>query len=606
MVRETPHPVSTSAVSSSLPTVLSTDAVPALTSTIAAASKLIVPAVSNVISRKSSNTLVSDTLPPSGNDSDLRKQLRGKVKEIEKLNQECLEFEDQVSSLKQEVQEAWDHYKMAQEKAALREAELQDEITHLQKAKQVDKQQSVGQITKLNEDIELILQQMQQLRDEKQLMSTELSQHDDVLQSYQLKINELEEELKEARINSLQGAHHLREEVKQLQIQKEQLTAEHNRLLKQLQSRQSQLEEENAQLSMTAANNQQELLRLRQGFGSGTSTAGSSSNMNEEYLNREILALRQELTTLQAQYNTQSDQKQTLEVQLRQMERDYRVLQLTHDEFRQRSSDSDLKHQQMIQKLESQLQQYQQHQPTSRSSPSGGLNVPSFDVGDDASRYLPSSSATDSHAFREMKQQVEHLSKMLMKKQSDLIDVTAERTTLKSKILDLQAKVSSLETQVSQLRDLEDGDDDFGDDYGGNQGSSSAFQRGQDRLMQRRVARSGAGSGSSGGMMTESMRASNAKVISDLEKFGVKPNASVSRAVTMIDSFALCTGKFLRSNPLIRLAFVMYFILLHLWVFFILVIHTHALELPSDPRDRVQNRLFKPTIASRTVSSMTT
>lgn len=73
--------------------------------------------------------------------------------------------------MKQEVQEVWHHYKLAQEKVALKEAELQDEINHLQKAKQVDKQQFTSQIAKLNEEIELILQQMQQIRDEKQLMS---------------------------------------------------------------------------------------------------------------------------------------------------------------------------------------------------------------------------------------------------------------------------------------------------------------------------------------------------------------------------------------------------------------------------------------------------
>ena len=48
--------------------------------------------------------------------------------EIDRLNEECLDLEDQVSALKVEVKEAWGSYKNAQERAALREAELQDEI----------------------------------------------------------------------------------------------------------------------------------------------------------------------------------------------------------------------------------------------------------------------------------------------------------------------------------------------------------------------------------------------------------------------------------------------------------------------------------------------
>lgn len=575
-----------------LPTSISSEAVPTLASTLAAASKLIAPNV--MISRKSSSSLASGDPASGANDGELRKQLKSKAKEIEALNEECLELEEQVTSLRQEVQEAWDQYKLAQEKAALREAELQDEINILQKAKQTDKQQSVGQISKLNEDIELILQQLQQLREDKQSLLTQLAEKDSIDLSYQTKINELEEELKEARMNSLQGAHHLREEVKQLQIQREQMTVEHTRLLKQLNARQSQLEEENAQLSMAVANNQQELLRAKQQSSQTGSGAQVSGSMSEDFMNREIMGLRQELMALQAQYNTQEDQKQQADVKLRQMERDYRVLQLTHDEYRQRSIDTEAKLQQTIQKLESQL-----HQLQTQNGEEAAI-----------SSQTVSSSGVDMNAYRELKQQVEHLSKMLMKKQSDLIDVTAERTTLKSKILDLQAKVSSLETQVSQLRDLEDGDDDYRDDFGHSSTSSSGFQQAriQDRLVHRGMGRNGNSKNDSSNMvtMTESMRVSNAKVITDLEKIGVRPNASVSKAVTLIDSFALCTGKYLRMNPLIRLAFVVYLILLHVWAFVILVVHTHALEMPSDPRDRVQNRLFKAPMASSTISSMTT
>lgn len=50
------------------------------------------------------------------------------TQEIEKLNEECLELEDQVQALKNEVKEAWGSYKTSQERAAIREAELQDEL----------------------------------------------------------------------------------------------------------------------------------------------------------------------------------------------------------------------------------------------------------------------------------------------------------------------------------------------------------------------------------------------------------------------------------------------------------------------------------------------
>lgn len=47
------------------------------------------------------------------------------------MNTECLELETQCESLKKEVQEAWEAYKGALEKAALRETELMDEINQI-------------------------------------------------------------------------------------------------------------------------------------------------------------------------------------------------------------------------------------------------------------------------------------------------------------------------------------------------------------------------------------------------------------------------------------------------------------------------------------------
>lgn len=41
--------------------------------------------------------------------------------------------------------------------------------------------------------------------------------------------------------------------------------------------------------------------------------------------------------------------------------------------------------------------------------------------------------------------------------------------------------------------------------------------------------------------------------------------------------------------PLARLGFVVYLLLLHLWVLFVLVMTTHSLELDTDPRDQLMH-----------------
>jgi len=64
-----------------------------------------------------------------------------KDREIELLNREILELEDRCKSLQAEIEDTWKTYKAAQEKAAIREGELHDEINSLKRAKEADKQQ---------------------------------------------------------------------------------------------------------------------------------------------------------------------------------------------------------------------------------------------------------------------------------------------------------------------------------------------------------------------------------------------------------------------------------------------------------------------------------
>lgn len=69
------------------------------------------------------------------------------------------------------------------------------------------------------------------------------------------------------------------------------------------------------------------------------------------------------------------------------------------------------------------------------------------------------------------------------------------------------------------------------------------------------------------------------RISSEFEKIGVKTVPSVAKAVDIIDGWTLVTGKFLRHYPLLRISFVMYLVLIHLWAIVILAVHTHSLDL---------------------------
>lgn len=64
--------------------------------------------------------------------------------------------------------------------------------------------------------------------------------------------------------------------------------------------------------------------------------------------------------------------------------------------------------------------------------------------------------------------------------------------------------------------------------------------------------------------------------ISRLEPIAANPK--VAQVVDTVDRFSVSLGHYLRLSPVARLAFITYFILLHLWAFFVLVFHTTRME----------------------------
>lgn len=55
-------------------------------------------------------------------------------------------------------------------------------------------------------------------------------------------------------------------------------------------------------------------------------------------------------------------------------------------------------------------------------------------------------------------------------------------------------------------------------------------------------------------------------------------NPQVAHAADVVDKFCLRTGVFLSVNPVARLVFIVYLIILHVWTLFMLAFHTHHLD----------------------------
>lgn len=456
--------------------------------------------------------------------------------EIERLNGECLELEEQAASLKTEVQEAWNTYQAAQEKAAAREAELQEEIRALQKAKKTDKQQMLAQLTTLDNDREEALRGMRAAQAERQealdMLENERSRGEDWLQ----REKELLSELSEARAGSIQGVQGLRDELRAAAALSDQLRSEHASLLRQSQKRQAELEEANAELVQGLAEKQRELLRAKAALEAGGRDEASA---------REVESLQSQARLLGQQLEDEREKRVGLECRTKQVEYEHRAASLNWEDERSRLEARVSESATALRALEDKLKGLEHGTPLKPRAPKvygGGDGDGAYVVvgaGSSSSPGSPGSSSGGSggggggdSAAEEIKNlvaQVQNLSKQLLSKQSAVNELQAERSALKSRLHDLQARCASSEKQLAALRDLEE--DDFGADrdradegvvvYGGSSGFGS----------------------SSYGLQHRRKAPQSTKVMADLEKLGVRTGPGIASVVDKIDMWTLGTGK---------------------------------------------------------------
>ncbi|KAJ1413732.1 hypothetical protein B484DRAFT_454991 [Ochromonadaceae sp. CCMP2298] len=501
----------------------------------------------------------------------LKKALRRKNQEIEKLNRECLDLEEQVGALKGEVQEAWDNYKTAQEKAAAVEGELLEEVGLVQKAKATDKQASQASLAKMGEELTEASNLLAAVTAQREEIQSNLAFVTEENSKWEGRLEAAARELQEARQGTAVGAHVLREQLQTAQERVEQMRVDQASLLRQHQQQREALERENAELCASLAQQQREIARLgaqsslNEGLGASASAGagdrGVGGSGSDLYVNRDYVSLQQELQQVSGRLEESQDRAEEAERRARLLEREARAAQLSLEDERARhaeqearlggsgagsggsgatiSSQSDVG----VREGESFL----------FSAGEGGDGA---GAGEGAGGKEAGASGAEGREYtesllrelQEHRAQSQSLSKLLLKKQGSVLELQAERSALKSRLIDAQARLAAAEQATT--RDLEEGE-------GGGEERDGLSKRGR----------------------------KDAKVISDLERMGVKPGARVAKAVNMLDSWTLISGRFLRAYPLARLGFVFYLLLLHLWQLAILVIHAHSLELESGPGD---------------------
>jgi chromosome segregation ATPase len=467
--------------------------------------------------------------------------LDAKEEEIERLNGECLALEDEVSGLKKEVESAWKTYKTAQETAASRQTELVDTISSLEK-----------NMASADDDFEGFRSRLVAAENAKEAAEDEIRAAESKVSHLEDRIKSLEAELQITQRGNMQGIQSIQEQLRSKELGTDNLRQEYADWKRKSEERQASLEQSNAELLASLANRDREVRTLKDCLSSKDGC--DTTNIG---VTRELDGLRQQYDDLLALMESETMKNSGLETKLAELENTTKANKLILQDERSRNIETSNYQTSRIADLEQKLKDAEKSLITSSNKKEG------------------------SDAIRDLENQVQSLGSQLLKKQSTVQELVAERSGLKAKIDSLQTRCSNAELELSKLKDLEGEDDLYMDNDDDGSSQSLVFKAASPYI--------GAANFSSNALSKESGTPSkerrprhqvshkSGKISAEFEKLGVK-RGSVVKAIEGVDSWALMSGRFLRSYPLLRLGFVLYLLMLHFWVFLVLSFHMTSLD----------------------------
>lgn len=392
---------------------------------------------------------INTTQSASTSESELRTILKKKNLEIEKLNGECLELEESCTSLKKEVEEAWASYKSSQEKAMLRESELQEEIRMIQKAKSTDKQQLQVQISRMNEDTSELLKRIKSLESERDHAATTFNEMSEQSQLWEQKESEFFSQIEDLKANSVQGTHNLREEYQREKDVNQALRTEHQSILRQNEQTLRELESQNMANIQALSDKEKELIS----FKVLLSQAGGPKEHQSTL--RDLESIRNDYDNLVKLHDESSIKVNQYERRIKQLETEHKVTIIKYEDDRQRSQELLSLTDKKVLELQDKIQTMTENNINMNMNMSSGTYNGSTDQNtsvnnsnDSVARVpgtsvdmLSTTTTSNMHSkVTQLMEQIQSLSKQLLKKQEQVMELQTEKSVLKSRTTDLLAR----------------------------------------------------------------------------------------------------------------------------------------------------------------------
>ena len=258
---------------------------------------------------------------------------------------------------------------------------------------------------------------------------------------------------------------------------------------------------------------------------------GSSSRLNASSSDMRITSLESELESLRTQLNDEQQRNESLQRELREVTNE-RTEESTVAHTRQSMYDRQISElSSSVTRLKNELRE------SKRDS-------------------LREKATRDRHGDDEEAQQIKRLSEDVLRLREKVSNSNSELAALKSRLQAALNRAQKAETALEEK--METASYDTGDDLEVANGSPIGSG------MRRRVGRRVKGRGPS------------IRKALHLDAVQTGQSERIGKSLDALDAFLTESGKFLRYNPLARLLFIVYLLLLHLWTFVLLFVHTHS------------------------------
>jgi hypothetical protein len=284
-----------------------------------------------------------------------------------------------------------------------------------------------------------------------------------------------------------------------------------------------------AELERTIANLGQALVKSRQGASSTKANGGtSSSDVNPAKLQN----AEQEIAAMRTQLEYEVQRANSLQSELEDLSRE-RTQEATVSHLQQRHHDRQLADLNVkVAQLESECRAYKEG--TAESAPKHGSHHSKDDI--------------------ENLRQIKQLSEEVLRQREKITSISSELSALKSRLKAANDRASKAETLLESAQN----------ENGGTMHDVELATGGYSQTIRRRRREP----------KVETIRSAL-----HLDSFSQnKSTEQIGKALDGLDSFLVQSGKVLRYQPLARLFFILYLVMIHLWTFFLIFMHAHGFD----------------------------